>query len=94
MEKHLIARYDTYAREPIIRKTKDGTLLCLSLSGGEREPDNQNVVLIAKSRDNGRTWSEPKTLFAHQKRGCWATELFCDVGNFLVGIVDDFRLFL
>ncbi|MBE6767347.1 MAG: exo-alpha-sialidase [Ruminococcaceae bacterium] len=78
MEKYQIARYDTYAREPIIRKTKDGTLICLSLSGGEREPDNQNVVLITKSYDNGRTWSKPEILFSHQKRGCWATELFCD----------------
>lgn len=78
MEKYLIAKYDTYGREPIIRKAKDGTLLCLSLSGGEREPDNQNVVLLTKSYDRGQTWDSPQILFSHLKRGCWATELFCD----------------
>jgi len=78
VEKFLIAKYDTHAREPIIRKTKDGTLLCLSLSGGESEPDNQNAVFIAKSHDDGRTWSRPEVLFSHNNRGCWSTELFCE----------------
>ncbi len=54
--------------------------MCLSLSGGEKEPDNKNVVLIAKSYDKGKTWSTPQVLFSHSQRGCWSTELFCD-GN-------------
>lgn len=78
MEKYLIAKYDTFAREPVIRKTKNGTLICLSLSGGEGEPENDNVVFITKSHDNGRTWSKPEKLFSHNGRGCWCTELFCD----------------
>jgi len=28
MEKSLIAKFETYAREPILRKMGDGTLIC------------------------------------------------------------------
>lgn len=78
MEKHLIAQFDTYAREPILRRMKDGTLICLFLTGGPREPDNTNVIMIAKSRDDGVTWSEPETVFSHSSRGCWSTEVFTE----------------
>ena len=78
MEKHLIARFDPYAREPIVRKMKDGTLVCLFLTGGENEPHNDNVVKISRSRDDGATWSTPEVLFSHRDRGCWSTELFTD----------------
>ncbi len=78
MEKSLIARYDTHAREPILRRLPDGRLICLSLTGGESEPENQNVVAFSESHDDGRTWSTPATLFSHSSRGCWCTELFAE----------------
>ena len=63
IEKNLIYAFkDSYGREPIIRKTKNGTLICICLSGGSWEPENKNVVKILKSTDNGRTWSGPKSL--------------------------------
>lgn len=49
MEKSLIHDFKkSYGREPIIRKTKNGTLLCVCLSGGNWEPENANVVKIQK----------------------------------------------
>lgn len=78
MEKYLIAKFDSYAREPILRRMKDGTLVCLFLTGGSGEPLNGNVVMIARSSDDGVTWSEPEVLFSHNSRGCWSTEVFCD----------------
>ncbi|MBQ3096199.1 MAG: exo-alpha-sialidase [Clostridia bacterium] len=77
MTKHIIARYSPYGREPILRRMKDGTLVCLALTGGKFEPENVNYVTIARSRDDGETWSEPEPLFTHPSRGCWSTELFC-----------------
>ena len=60
MEKSLIHDFKkSYGREPIIRKTKNGTLLCVCLSGGNWEPENANVVKIQKSYDDGKTWSDP-----------------------------------
>ena len=80
MEKHLIATYEKYAREPVLRRMKDGTLICLCLTGGEKEPANDNVVKITRSFDDGVTWSEPEVLFSHSSRACWSTEVFteCD----------------
>ena len=55
MEKYLIHDFkESYGREPIIRKTKNGTLLCMCLSGGNWEPENANVVKIQKSYDDGK----------------------------------------
>ena len=80
MERYLITNCEDYGREPILRKMRDGTLVCLFLTGGPYEPHNENVVKIAKSMDDGATWSEPEVLFSHSSRGCWSTELFteCD----------------
>ena len=78
MEKHKIASFAAYGREPILRRMRDGTLVCLFLTGGDLEPDNKNGVAISRSLDDGVTWSEPETLFEHGDRGCWCTELFVD----------------
>ena len=79
MEKYLIYDFKSgYGREPIIRKTKNGTLLCICLSGGNWEPENANVIKIQKSFDDGKTWSEPQVLFSHHSRGVWSSEMFID----------------
>ena len=79
MEKSLIHDFKkSYGREPIIRKTKNGTLLCVCLSGGNWEPENANVVKIQKSYDDGKTWSDPQVLFSHHCRGVWSSEMFID----------------
>ena len=79
MEKFLIHDFKkSYGREPIIRKTKNETLLCVCLSGGNWEPENANVVKIQKSYDDGKTWSDPQVLFSHHCRGVWSSEMFID----------------
>ncbi|MBR3751040.1 MAG: exo-alpha-sialidase [Clostridia bacterium] len=78
MQKHLIASFEPYAREPILRRMEDGTLVCAFLTGGENEPHNDNVVMLSKSHDDGATWSAPEVLFSHRDRGCWCTEIFTD----------------
>lgn len=67
-----------YAREPVIARMPDGTLLSLSLTGGPKEPDDGNVVGVVRSEDNGYTWSAPEVLFAHSRRACWAPEMYVD----------------
>ena len=87
VEKNLIADFqDSFGREPIIRKTKNGTLICICLSGGDWEPENKNVIKIMKSKDNGRIWSDPTTLFSHHCRGVWSSEMFIDNENIILFI--------
>lgn len=82
MEKHRIytfGRPDTqgqFAREPVLRRMADGSLVCLFLTGGPTEPHNDNHVVISLSLDDGCTWSVPEPLFSHRGRAVWATELF------------------
>ena len=80
MRRSVIATFDVFAREPVLRRAKDGTLLCAFLTCGKDEPANDNVVALSRSCDNGVTWSKPETVFSHTKRGCWITEIFteCD----------------
>jgi len=75
MEKYLIADFETYAREPIIRKMPDGSLICMFLTGGPGEPHNENFVAVSRSYDDGKTWEEPQTLFNHASRAVWCTEI-------------------
>lgn len=80
MEKYLIADFgaDDYGREPIIKKFKNGVMICLFLSGGKTEPEIANVVKISRSFDDGKTWTKPETLFSLKERGCWCPEIFSD----------------
>lgn len=87
MEKYLIHDFKKdYGREPIIRKTKNGTLLCVCLSGGTWDPQNANVVKILKSFDDGKTWSSPQILFSHHNRGVWCSEMFIDDDRIMLAI--------
>lgn len=65
----------TYAREPVLRRMPDGTLVCAHYTGGPREPHNENVVVLTRSEDDGATWSTPTVLARHAQRGCWCTEI-------------------
>ncbi len=65
-----------FAREPVLARMPDGSLVCTFLSGGWTEPNNKNVILHKKSRDGGKTWSDAKVLFRHSFQGLWATEIY------------------
>ena len=99
MEKYLIYDFkDDYGREPIIRKAQNGTLICIFLTGGTWEPENENVVKIMKSYDKGKTWTEPTILFSHIATN--VIELFIasskysvpssDVGQFISNVESKF----
>lgn len=80
MQRFLIHEFETYAREPILRRMPNGSLICLFLTGGPREPHNENVTMASRSYDDGETWTQPEVLFSHAHRGVWCTEIFteCD----------------
>lgn len=65
-----------YAREPVMQRMADGSLLCTFLSGGKVEPENNNVTLVTRSYDDGESWSEPEILFYHRSRAAYTTEIF------------------
>ncbi len=81
MEKYLITHFDIHGREPILRRMKDGTLVCSFLTGGVHEPRNENVFTIARSFDDGRTWTKPEVIHKHSWRGLWCTEIFTECEN-------------
>lgn len=78
MQRYLIHEFQTYAREPILRRMPDGSLICLFLTGGPTEPHNENVAMASRSYDGGQTWTQPEVLFSHARRGVWCTELFAE----------------
>ena len=78
MQRRLIYEFETYAREPILRRMPDGSLICLFLTGGPREPHNENATMISRSFDDGETWTEPEVLFSHSHRGVWCSEVFAE----------------
>lgn len=65
----------TFAREPLLARMPDRSLLCVLYTGGRREPDTNNVVAVVRSTDDGATWTRPEVIFSHPHRACWATEL-------------------
>lgn len=93
MENYLLADFDAdvglgdfyedeknniFAREPVLAIMPDGSLICSFLTGGKTEPHNGNVIVIKKSQDGGKTWSDAKILFKHNHYGLWCTEIFTD----------------
>ena len=53
----------------------DGSLICTFLSGDTTEPRNGNCVYMSKSRDGGKTWSEPRIVHDHKTRGVYCAEI-------------------
>ena len=49
---------------PAIECARNGRLWCAFFSGGPKEPDPENLILITTSGDGGTTWSDPETIAA------------------------------
>lgn len=96
MQKYLIADFDSeneltdfysdeanvrFAREPVLAIMPDGSLVCTFLTGGKTEPHNGNVIVIKKSRDGGKSWSDSEIVLKHNHYGLWSTEIFTDCEN-------------
>jgi predicted neuraminidase len=54
---------------PVITETPSGELLCTWLSGADTEPASDNCILISRSKDCGKSWSEPEIFVASDKDG-------------------------
>ena len=67
-----------HAREPVLRRMPDGSLVCIHYTGGPGEPHDENIVVITHSTDDGESWTRGEVLFDHPVRGTWATELFME----------------
>ncbi|MAE64611.1 MAG: hypothetical protein CMJ18_10125 [Phycisphaeraceae bacterium] len=63
-----------WSREPVLRSMPDGRLICWVASGGPREGDKNNVVLITRSWDRGETWTTPEVFCSHEGRAVFGTE--------------------
>jgi predicted neuraminidase len=49
---------------PTIERAPNGRLWCAFYTGGPKEPDPDNVLLLTTSADDGRTWSVLETIVA------------------------------
>ena len=49
---------------PAIERAANGRLWCAFYSGGPKEPDPDNCILLSTSADNGVTWSDPVVIVA------------------------------
>ena len=47
---------------PAIERAQNGRLWCSFFSGGSREPEAGNFILLTTSDDDGVTWSEPEQI--------------------------------
>ncbi|MBQ2733332.1 MAG: exo-alpha-sialidase [Clostridia bacterium] len=66
--------------EPLIKRTENGELLCLCQCGGTHEPAPENRVYVFHSKDEGKTWSSPKSIYPEDGQAVYCTEL-SGIGN-------------
>lgn len=61
--------------EPLLEKMPNGELLCVCQCGGVTEPDPANRVYVFHSKDNGKTWSDPESIYPEDGQAVYCTEL-------------------
>lgn len=49
---------------PAVERAPNGRLWCSFFSGGPKEPDPENFILLATSEDAGATWTSPEPIVA------------------------------
>ncbi|MFH1742302.1 MAG: sialidase family protein, partial [bacterium] len=64
----------------------NGDMLSCWLSGSDNEPSTDNNVLMARSKDKGRTWSEPKVFIPAGEMAGAVTILFSTPDNRLIAL--------
>jgi hypothetical protein len=75
MNRIRLVHVDTLSCEPILRRTPNGELLCISQCGGTYEPASENRVYAFHSKDNGESWSEPESIYPEDGNAVYATEV-------------------
>ena len=76
--------------EKWIQRMPDGSIVCLTLTGGPTEPHKTNVVGVVRSEDDGKSWSRHTTLFQHSERACWAPEMYVE-GDVVCALVHTYN---
>ncbi|MDR1094383.1 MAG: glycoside hydrolase [Clostridiales bacterium] len=66
---------DTLSCEAILRRAPNGNLIIVSQCGGASEPAPQNRVYAFVSRDGGKTWGKPASVWPEDGRAVYATEV-------------------
>lgn len=66
---------DTLSCEPILRRTPDGALLCVSQCGDVHEPAPGNRVLAFRSEDEGETWQNMGLVHRETGEAVYVTEV-------------------
>lgn len=66
---------DTLSCEPLIKRVKNGELLCVVQQGGVGEPMPENRVNVYHSRDNGESWFGGESIYPETGKAVYATEL-------------------
>ncbi len=72
---------DSLSCEPILRRTQDGALLCVSQCGDVTEPAPGNRVYAFRSEDEGKTWSAPVSVYPECGKAVYVTEVMALDGN-------------
>lgn len=65
-----------FSLEGLVIPVSNGDLLATFTTGGTAEPRVENITVLARSSDRGRTWSKPITLFSHSSKGVFSTVLY------------------
>ena len=62
MRRHVISTKQTRQWQgiPAIERAANGRLWCAFFSGGPKEPDPDNQILLSTSEDDGISWTVPK----------------------------------
>jgi len=68
--------YLMHAREPLVKKFPDGSLLCTFTSGAFSEPLDGNFTMFVRSEDGGGTFTKPDIFTRHPYKGIFTTEMF------------------
>ncbi|MGI6495110.1 MAG: exo-alpha-sialidase [Kiritimatiellia bacterium] len=66
---------DTLSCEPILRRTPDGHLLCVSQCGDLYEPAPGNRVYAFRSEDQGESWHRVGSVYPETGEAVYATEV-------------------
>ncbi len=66
MQQHIISTKESRQWQgiPAIERARNGRLWCAFYSGGPKEPDPDNYILLTTSTDDGVTWSPPAPIIA------------------------------
>ena len=66
---------DCLSCEPLIERAPNGDLVCVCQQGGMEEPSPKNREYVFLSKDNGKTWSERKSIYPEDGNAVYGTEL-------------------